>query len=275
MKNPFRLWNSYKQSRPTYLKVLLEVLEMMLLLIVVSIIVRQGIFQRRYIPSKSMLPYLQTQDQLIVERITLNLSKLGIGREIQRGDVIVFYPPTKKLNPKPLHKLARLTGFSSDAEIFGVHPFFFMPREEDAYIKRVIALPGETIEVKADDGVYINGERLLEMYPPSQLGDIEMHEYVMSPPRYSLVKMSDIVNLQNFPKSDKPIVVPEGHYFCMGDNRNNSQDSHVWGFVAKERVIGRAYLMWRNLNRFQPQTISKDKLRSYQEIKQLQEELSL
>ena len=217
-----------------------------------------------------MLPYLQPGDQLIVEKVSLNMEKLGLKKDaIKRGDVIVFYPPFERLNPGIMNKFARLTGFSGEINLkfkngFEFKPFFFMPRIEDAYIKRVIGLPGETIEIKKGDGVYIDGEKLLEAYPPSEEDDFSFNEYPLEKPRYSISSLSDIEELDlkyisdSIPP-DSPIKVPAEHYFCLGDNRNNSKDSHVWGFLPKERVIGKAYsVIWRDLRTFRPRTISKE-----------------
>lgn len=83
-------------------------------------------------------------------------------------------------------------------------------------IKRVIGLPGETLSVK-DNRVYINNEALSETYVPAQ---------------------------KKIPDFD-PVLIPQGQYFMMGDNRDNSADSRVWGFVTAEQIRGKAkYLYW-------------------------------
>ncbi len=83
-------------------------------------------------------------------------------------------------------------------------------RKDQAFIKRIIGLPGQ--EVKVEQGkVYINGEQLDE-------------KYINEPPDYKLEK----------------IIVPENYLFVMGDNRNNSNDSHIWGFLPQKNVIGHA-----------------------------------
>ncbi|MCS6959676.1 MAG: signal peptidase I [Pseudanabaenaceae cyanobacterium SKYGB_i_bin29] len=81
-----------------------------------------------------------------------------------------------------------------------------------AYIKRVIGLPGEQVAIK-DGKVFINGIPLEE-------------PYILEPPRYEI----------------SPFVVPPGYYWVMGDNRNNSNDSHIWGFLPQENIQGRAIL---------------------------------
>jgi signal peptidase I len=137
------------------------------------------------------------------------------------------------LKNDPLHVLGRLTGL----------PFF---PNEPAFIKRVIGLPGDMIRVQAGQGVYVNGQLLDES------------AYIKELPAYSLSVLGDIkgrnaMGMYIQPCADKaaqndPIIVPAGKLFMMGDNRNNSEDSHVWGFLDQKRVIGRAFLLiWRRL----------------------------
>ena len=174
---------------------------------------------------------MQIGDRLLVEKISGWLQQ-----PLHRGDIIVFYPPKaempdgKDLSYDPLHVLGRLTGLP-------IFPY------ENAWIKRVIGLPGDKIRVQKGIGVYINDQLLDE-------------PYIKDHPAYDLNTMGDI-GLRNFhgidirPFSDdnvagNPIIVPKGCLFVMGDNRNNSEDSHVWGFLPQNRVIGRACLMfWR------------------------------
>lgn len=94
-----------------------------------------------------------------------------------------------------------------------------LPEDPPAFIKRVIGLPGE--EVRVHDGkVYINGKPLEE-------------PYIAEPPDYEMA----------------PVNVPSDSYFMMGDNRNNSADSHIWGFLPKKNIIGKAVIRFWPLNR--------------------------
>lgn len=203
-----------------------ETVELLVVTLILLIIIRQGFIEARYIPSESMVPTLRVNDRLIVEKVTKNLRLLGFNLPLQRGDILVFYPPPegnrgKDLHYDPLSIFARWTGLP------------FLP-QDDAYIKRVIGLPGDEIEIKRGEGVYINGILLIEPY----LNEV---------PRYDCRDLKDIEIYRRQGKSGK-IIVPKGYLFMMGDNRNRSQDSHVWGFLDTKRIVGRAaVIVWRTL----------------------------
>lgn len=220
-----------KKSTP--FTIIKETVELIAVTLVLLIGIRFFIAEARFIPSSSMEPTLQIGDRLLVEKISGLLH-----RPMRRGEIIVFYPPPsempngKDLSNDPLTVLGRLTGLP------------FLPYEP-AFIKRVIGLPGDKIRVQKNVGVFIN-DNLLDEWP-----------YAKEKPHYDLNVLGDIgirsyqpgVDLRPY-KSDKeveePIIVPPGHLFVMGDNRNNSADGHVWGFLDEKRVIGRACLLfWR------------------------------
>ncbi len=140
--------------------------------------IRTFVAEARYIPSGSMLPTLQINDRLIVDKLGYRF------REPQRGDIVVFNP-TKELEGQNFH---------------------------DAFIKRVIGLPGDKVEVK-DKQVLINGNVIKEQY----INESPVYQY-------------------------GPVQVKAGEYLVLGDNRNNSYDSHYWGFVPREKIIGRAVI---------------------------------
>ncbi len=209
-----------------------ELVELVVVTLLLLIVIRWAIGEARYIPSASMSPTLQINDRLIVEKVSKHF-----GQPIKRGDILVFYPPPlemggQDLKQDPLSILGRLTGLP------------FLPNDP-AFIKRVVGLPGDQIRVQAGMGVYVNGMPLNESL------------YIKEPPLYDLNVMGDIGgrNVQGefihpyAEKANEPIIIPAGHLFMMGDNRNNSEDSHVWGFLDQKRVIGRAWvLIWRRLN---------------------------
>ena len=182
-----------------------EIIETVVVVLVLVILIRNFIGEPRWIPSASMRPTLIEGDRLIIEKIS------GYTSTPKRGDIIVFYPPFESLNQSPWGKFTRLIGyFSSDI----------------AYIKRIVGLPGDLIQIKNGKGVYINGKLLPESY---KIDD-------------SIVECSDGMFCG-------PVRVPKDSYFMMGDNRDNSQDSRFWGFLPKDRVVGKAYFRFWPLNR--------------------------
>ena len=144
--------------------------------------------ETRYIPSGSMLPTLQINDRLFIDKWSYRF------QQPQRGDVAVFNP-TEALQAK---------GF------------------QDAFIARIIGLPGEKIEVK-NGKVYVNNQPLVE-------------PYIAEPPQYQW----------------GPVPVPQDAYIVLGDNRNNSYDSHYWGFVPREYLIGKVSKRFWPLDRTGP-----------------------
>jgi signal peptidase I len=188
-----------------------EVLEIVVVVMFFLVAIKEGVGELRLIPSESMVPTLQVDDRIFIEKVT------KWWRPYQRGDILVFYPPDTILRQDPISIFLRASGFSG-----------FMFRKEDhidvAYIKRLIAGPGDTVEVKPNIGVYVNGTLLKEPY---------VNELAQSCTR---VQPETICG---------PVTVPEGHYYLMGDNRNQSADSRYWGFEPKERVVGRAvFRVW-------------------------------
>ena len=147
--------------------------------------IRTFIAEARYIPSGSMLPTLQINDRLIIDKISYDFSNP------KRGDVVVFNP-TKTLEQENYH---------------------------EAFIKRVIGLPKDRVEVKAGK-VYVNNTALPE-------------NYLEAPPDYQW----------------GPVIVPANSYLVLGDNRNDSYDSHYWGFVPRQNIIGKAMFRFWPLNR--------------------------
>lgn len=234
VKAPKQWLDGFKQfSSSDFFGFIREVLELIVVTLVLLIIIRWSLAEARYIPSGSMEPTLQIDDRLLVEKISLRL-----GKPVRRGDIMVFYPPPVELGNKdlsydPLTVLGRLTGLP------------FLPYEP-AFIKRVIGLPGDHIRVQAGQGVYINGQLLDES------------AYIKAPPDYNLNVLGDIGGLSSGgeiirPYGDpahinEPIIVPPGYLFMMGDNRNNSEDGHIWGFLDQKRLVGRACLLfWRRI----------------------------
>jgi len=186
-----------------------ETIETIVFVLVAVILIRFFIGELRWIPSSSMHPTFIEGDRLFVEKLTKPFV------EPKRGDVVVFYPPDEVLKNDFLSTMARLTGiFCKDI----------------AYIKRIIGVPKDKLEIKKEGEnffVYINGKKEDEPYILSKTDWIECRDDMYC----------------------GPMVVPNGQYFMMGDNRGNSQDSRFWGFLPKENIIGRAVFTFWPLNR--------------------------
>jgi len=200
-----------------------EATKTLLLSVGICILVKGTIAEARYIPSSSMEPTLKINDRVLVEKISASL----LGRPVKRGDVMVFYPPTIE------------TGVPDNGLLGRFVPL--LPENPPAFIKRVIGVPGDRISIKKGVGVFVNGQLLKEPNVPE-------------PPLYNLSKMSDIGGysmkgqfIRPYANDDSPIIVPAHHWFMLGDNRNNSVDSHVWGFVDQNRAVGRACVtFWKD-----------------------------
>lgn len=196
-----------------------ETVDTIVFVVVAVILIRFFIAELRWIPSGSMRPTLLEGDRIVVEKLTKYHNILDIHKfenTPQRGDVMIFYPPFVKLKTDPWSVFSRLTGFFC---------------KDIAYIKRVIGLPGEKIQIKQEENgaykVYINDTPLNE-------------EYIMS--EYDFNKCRENMYCG-------PFIIPEGEYFMMGDNRGNSQDSRYWGTLPQNRFIGRAVFIFWPLNR--------------------------
>jgi signal peptidase I len=176
---------------------------------IIAFVVKTFVAQAFYIPSGSMLPQLQLNDRVVVSKLAYKL------HSPHRGDIVVFDAPKLsqfgKIEPKrnPVVKLVRKIGTG-----VGV----IQPSTEE-FIKRVVGLPGETIDIK-DGHVYVNGRELLEPYlPPGTL---------------------TLANGAKF-----PITVPKGQLWVMGDNRGNSSDSRFFGPIPQKTVVGRTiFRLW-------------------------------
>ena len=165
-----------------------ELLQTMGLSVVLALGMRQFVAEARVVPTGSMEPTIQINDRLVIEKISY------LFNSPDRGDIIVFQAPEKALV---------IAGASTS----------------DAYLKRIIGLPGETVEIK-EGKVFINDQPIQE-------------RYIKAPPNYTWEKAE----------------VPEGQYLVLGDNRNGSLDGHVWGFLPEETIIGKAAVRFWPPNR--------------------------
>ena len=201
-----RIKSWYKKNEPA----IKETVDTIVFVVVMVIIIRFFVGEIRWIPSGSMRPTLLEGDRIFVERFS------RFYKTPERGDVMVFYPPSTELQNTPLKLFARLTGFFC---------------KDIAYIKRVVGMPGDKFEIKFDKTgkgmVYINDKPYEE-------------EYIKSVYDYSICTEAMYCG---------PFTIPEGEYFMMGDNRGNSQDSRYWGTLKEDRFIGKAVFLFWPFNR--------------------------
>jgi signal peptidase I len=172
--------------------------------IVLALGIRTFVAEARWIPSGSMEPTLHgTPNQWEADKIIVDKLKYKFS-EPQRGDIVVF-SPTEELQKE---------------------------QYQDAFIKRIIALPGETVELR-NGKVHINKKPLQE------------DKYLSSQQR---TVIDVCTSGQQPPYLEKPETIPPNSYLVLGDNRNSSYDSRCWGVVPRQNIIGRAVLRFWPLN---------------------------
>jgi signal peptidase I len=179
-----------------------EYFESIVIAVILALFIRTFVVQAFKIPTGSMENNLLIGDHLLVNKMVFGPTESGLERaltpvgEIRRGDVVVFKYPEEP---------------------------------ERDFIKRVIGLPGDTLEVR-EKRVYVNGQALDEPYV-----------HFLAPP-----SQSEYNEITSFDVRERygPVTVPADQYFMMGDNRDNSQDSRYWGFLPRELVKGKALVIY-------------------------------
>ena len=170
----------------------------------IAFLIKTFLFQAFYIPSGSMEPTLQISDRVLVNKLSYDL------HDVNRGDIVVFEAP---------------------------------PTASEAYkdfVKRVIGLPGETVEIPGDGQVYIDGRRLKEPYLPDGVSTCIR---TATCPSTAEDDEQDIPPGCGAPASGKDgCVVPRGQLLVLGDNRENSQDGRVFGVIDEDTIVGRVFI---------------------------------
>jgi signal peptidase I len=187
------------------------------------------------IPSGSMIPTLLVGDLILVNKFHYGLripvinTKITDGEKPQRGDVMVFrYPPKPSLD----------------------------------YIKRVVGLPGDTVAYLNKrltiNGKTIETQTVPEFFDEDSMRYFKQYQEALGAQPHRLLNDDDrpafIPGVEKFPGFEAcnytiegvTCKVPEGHYFMMGDNRDNSMDSRYWGFVPEKNIVGKAFFVWMN-----------------------------
>ncbi len=184
-------------------------------------VLRSFVVEPFQIPSESMVPTLEVGDFILVNKFAYGI-RLPLARtkvidisDPKRGDVMVFFPP----------------------------------HEDRYFIKRVVGLPGDTIRYE-NNVMYVNGEEMPQTLSyvdtrsdracRSRSGRHVVVEEAFGEDTHMMRKCE----VNYFPADGRQWEVPPGHYFMMGDNRDNSSDSRVWGPVPEERIVGKAFAIW-------------------------------
>ena len=214
------LWLAKKRPVGDKEPMLIEYSKSFFPVILAVFLIRSFLVEPFKIPSGSMMPTLLVGDFILVNKYTYGLRIPVLNNTFvemnhpHRGEVIVFH-------------------FPKDPSL--------------DYIKRVVGLPGDHIEYR-NKQLFINGEPVTQQENGS-------YDYVAPGlNQVSLRKLDEqlgehrhnILIDDNNSALDGQVTVPEGHYFVMGDNRDNSNDSRFWGFVPDANIVGKAYMIWWN-----------------------------
>jgi signal peptidase I len=198
-------------------------------------LLRSFLFEPFKIPSGSMIPTLLVGDLILVNKFTYGIrlpvinTKLTAGNAPQRGDVMVFrYPPKPSMD-----YIKRVVG---------------VPGDEVAYLNKKLTINGKPVATDA----------MPEFFDESVMRYFKQYEETLGAKRHRMINdddrpafipgADDFPNRQNCRYSVEGVVckVPDGHYFMMGDNRDNSLDSRYWGFVPDKNIVGKAFFVWMN-----------------------------
>ena len=163
--------------------------------LLLALLLRWQVIEPRWIPSGSMLPTLQIQDRILVEKVRPRIKNLQ-NRHLKTDSVVVFRPPRQLVD----------AGYE----------------ENSALIKRLVGIPGDKIKVERGKLIR-NGKELKE-------------SWLKLPMNYEMDE----------------ITIPDNYLWVLGDNRNNSLDSHLWGYLPEKNVIGTAVWRYWPINKFGP-----------------------
>ena len=205
--------------------------------IAVVFVLRSFLFEPFKIPSGSMIPTLQVGDLILVNKFTYGIrlpvinKKITDGTPPARGDVMVFrYPPQPSMD-----YIKRVVG---------------VPGDEVAYLNKRLTINGKPVPTTNMPDYFDQDAMRYFKQIEEQLGD-KKHRSIINPDTPDFVQgASDFKYKDNCRYSVEGVVckVPDGHYFMMGDNRDNSLDSRYWGFVPDENIVGRAFFVWMNFS---------------------------
>ncbi len=203
--------------------------------IAVVFVLRSFLFEPFKIPSGSMIPTLWIGDLILVNKFTYGVrlpvlqTKVTDGTPPARGDVMVFrYPPQPNLD-----YIKRVVG---------------LPGDEVAYLNKRLSINGKPVETQAIPDFFDESTMRYSKQFEEKVGD-QPHRLLINTDAPAFIQgASDFPYRENCRYSVEGVVckVPAGHYFLMGDNRDNSLDSRYWGFVPEANIVGKAFFVWMN-----------------------------
>lgn len=200
-------------------RIIVLLLKIILIALIINILIKSFLIRTYTVESSSMEKTLMIQDKIITDVAS------GFFIQPKRGDIIVFVYP--KINQNTGKQQIRMNTFKYSKYILKSLLNFKMPVDlEIKYVKRVIGLPGDIVNIK-NGKVYVNDEIINETYIQQQ-------------------------NITNITSSNIkfPYTVSSNHYFVLGDNRQNSNDSREWGTVPRKNIIGRAAVIFFPFSNF-------------------------
>lgn len=202
-------------------KDILEWVYCIIIAIVLALLIKFFLGTPTVVKQKSMYPTLHPNDRLIISRWIRTTKKMP-----ERGDIVTFEAPTIEMLDSTNYDASKPVAIYNDEpkNIFEKFSKYVLEINKVSYIKRVIALPGDYVELK-NDKVYINGEELHEDYLDAN------------------VKTQPMGMLTSF-------TVPEGYVFCMGDNRPESKDCRSFGCIPQNKIESKVKLRFWPLNKF-------------------------
>ena len=209
--------------------------------ILIVFLLRSFVVEPFRIPSGSMIPTLLVGDFILVNKFTYGIRLPIVNRKViainepRRGDVMVFRYP-------------------EDPSVDYIKRVIGVPGDTVAYINKRLTINGKELELKADGEYLHKRATYAKQYVETVNG--HAHRIVIeddAPASVPFVKQFPFRENCTYNNDGFSCTVPPGHYFMMGDNRDNSADSRVWGFVPDENIVGKAFFIWFNfgeLSRF-------------------------
>lgn len=228
--------------------------------VLLVLVIRSILFEPFQIPSGSMIPTLQIGDFILVSKMSYGLRVPFTDVEVvplgepERGDIVVFIQPDS-ISKDPwcwAKRIPRAVTFDMIPSMPGTGPCSI------DFIKRIVGLPGETIEVK-DNILFVNGVKM-ERTPAGEYAYPDPSRRSFRAPDQRCESVNNRLYTEDLDGVAHPVLqstdyvlrvadygpttVPDNEYFMMGDNRDNSQDSRFWGFVRRELIRGKAMFVW-------------------------------